>query len=89
MSNINLTVGKMKEFLKDLPNDMDVIIPVYPDETKSNIIYSFRHVRTAGVLKSDYETGPALCLAASDDSKDISTLLRENKLGVWCDKSLY
>lgn len=89
MSNINLTVGKLKEFLKDLPDDMDVIIPVCPDETKPNVISSFRYVRTAGVLKSDYATGPALCLATSDNGKDIGALLHENKLGVWCDKLMY
>lgn len=89
MSNINLTVGKLKELLKDLPDDMDVIIPICPDESKANIIDSFWHVRTAGVLKSDYAPGPALCLATSDDGKDVIALMRENKLDVWCDKLLF
>lgn len=89
MNNINLTVGKLKELLHDLPDDMDIIVPVCPDENDSNIICSFRHVRSAGVLNNDYVSKPALCLAATNDSKDIKTLLDENKLGTWCDRLLY
>ena len=86
---IDLTVGKLKNIIKDLPDDMDIIVPVCPDENDSNVICSFRHVRSAGVLDNDYVSKPALCLAATNDSKDIKTLLDENKLGTWCDRLLY
>lgn len=89
MSSINLTVGKMKELLKDLPDDMEVIIPVCLDENNSNITYSFRYARTAGVLNNDYVREPALCLASTDDGKNIKTLLDESKSDTWCDKLLY
>jgi hypothetical protein len=38
MSNVNLTVGKMKELLKSLPDDMELIVPVgvLRNEYKSN-----------------------------------------------------
>lgn len=89
MNNINLTVGEMKELLKDLPDDMDVFVPVCPDESNPNIICSFRHVRSVGILNNDYEPKPALCIAATDGGRDIKTVLDENKLDTWCEKILY
>lgn len=89
MSNVNLTVGKMKELLKSLPDDMELIVPVCPDVTNPNIIYSFLHVRSVGVLRHDYEPGPALCLAATTDGIDINTLLDENKMNERCEKLLF
>ena len=89
MNNINLTVGKLKELLHDLPDDMDIIVPVCPDENDSNVICSFRHVRSAGVLDNDYVSKPALCLAATNDSKGIKTLLGEKNLCTWCNRLLY
>ena len=89
MSNVNLTVGKMKELLKSLPDDMELIVPVCPDETNPNIIYSFLYVRSVGVLRNEYEPNPGLCLAATTDGKDIKTLLDENKMDEWCEKILF
>ena len=51
---INLTVGDLKDSIKDLPDDMDVIIPV-TIEDDANYIVSFRHVRTLGILSNKYE----------------------------------
>lgn len=89
MSNVNLTVGKMKELLKSLPDDMELIVPVCPDETNPNIIYSFLYVRSVGVLRNEYKPNPGLCLAATTDDKDIKTLLDENKMDEWCEKLLF
>lgn len=79
----------MKEILKDLPDDMDIIVPVCPDETDANIICSFRHVRSVGILINDYEPEPALCVAATKGGRDIKTILDENRLDTWCDKLMY
>ena len=51
---IDLTVGELKNLIKDLPDDMDVIIPVTIEED-ANYIDSFRHVRTLGIWSNKYE----------------------------------
>ena len=85
---INLTVGYLKDRIKDLPDDMDVIIPV-TIEDDANYIVSFRHVRTLGVLSNKYEEKPALCLNGAQDGVDIETQLNLNKLSTTCDKVLF
>ena len=85
---INLTVGDLKDRIKDLPDDMDVIIPV-TIEDDANYIVSFRHVRTLGVLSNKYEEKPALCLNCAQDGVDIETQLNLNKLSTTCDKVLF
>ena len=85
---INLTVGDLRDRIKDLPDDMDVIIPV-TIEDDANYIVSFRHVRTLGVLSNKYEEKPALCLNGAQDGVDIETQLNLNKLSTTCDKVLF
>ena len=85
---INLTVGDLKDSIKDLPDDMNVIIPV-TIEDDANYIVSFRHVRTLGVLSNKYEEKPALCLNGAQDGVDIKTQLNINKLNTTCDKVLF
>ena len=85
---IDLTVGDLKDRIKDLPDDMDVIIPV-TIEDDANYIVSFRHVRTLGVLSNKYEEKPALCLNGAQDGLDIDTQLNLNKLSTTCDKVLF
>ena len=85
---INLTVGYLKDRIKDLPDDMDVIIPV-TIEDDANYIVSFRRVRTLGVLSNKYEEKPALCLNGAQDGVDIETQLNLNKLSTTCDKVLF
>ena len=85
---INLTVGDLKDMIKDLPDDMDVIIPV-TIEDDANYIVSFRHVRTLGVLSNKYEEKPALCLNGAQDGVDIETQLNLNKFSTTCDKVLF
>lgn len=85
---INLTIGELKKLIKDLPDDMDVIIPVTIEED-ANYIVSFRHVRTLGVLSNKYEEKPALCLNGAQDGVDIKTQLNLNKLSTTCDKVLF
>ena len=62
----NMTVGDLKDRLKDLPDDMEIIIPYSEDIKDVDRIDGFRHVRTAGILESPYEKEQALCLNAAD-----------------------
>lgn len=74
---INVTVRDLKECLKDLPDDMDVIIPVHV-EGDENKILGFRHARTAGLLATPTEEKPALCIATARDGADMYSLMRIN-----------
>lgn len=84
----NLTIGILKEAIKDLPDDMFVIIPVSCAED-ANYIESFRYARTLGIVSNKYEEKPALCINTSHDGADINTQLNLNKLGTTCDKVLF
>ena len=91
-SRVNLTVEDLKEAIKDLPDDMPIIIPVITEDAK--LILGFRHVRTIGILNDLYadDKSPdklALCLNASADGVDISTQIENNKLEVACEKIIY
>ena len=85
---INLTVGDLRDRIKDLPDDMDVIIPVSCAED-ANYIESFRHARTLGIVSNKYEEKPALCINASQNGVDIDTQLRINNLSTTCDRVLF
>ena len=85
---INLTVGDLRDRIKDLPDDMDVIIPVSCAED-ANYIESFRHARTLGIVSNKYEEKPALCINTAQDGADIDTQLNLNKLSTTCDKVLF
>lgn len=88
MSNaMNMTVRNLREIIKDLPDDMYVIIPVSCAEDV-NYIESFRHVRTAGIVSNEYEKKPALCLN-SGDGLDIYGQLNKNRLETTCDRVLF
>jgi len=85
---INMTVKDLRDILKELPDDMDVIIPVV-DEDDANYIVSFRHVRTAGILKHHYVPEPALCISTSADGVDMHTLIKLFNGDVTCEKVLF
>ena len=72
---INLTVGDLKEILNQCPDDMDIIIPVITEEDCNNIL-AFRHARTVGILKNEYEPKSALCINAAADGLDISSQIK-------------
>lgn len=63
MNNIYMTVADLKRILKDLPDDMPVVIPARVDENY-NILTNCVAVGTAGVLSSPYEATKVLCLNA-------------------------
>ena len=74
---INVTVRDLRDCLEGLPDDMDVIIPVC-EESDSNNILGFRHVRTIGILENVYEPKPAFCMAASENGADMYSLIGRN-----------
>lgn len=63
-----LTVGKLKEMLKDVPDDLDVVVV---DEQWAIIDESMiQMVTQVGYLKSDYEEHDAIGFAV-DDNRDM------------------
>ena len=85
---INLTVKDLKEAIKDLPDDMYIVIPVSCSED-ANYIDSFRHARTIGVISNDNEENPALCINSALNGANINTQLILNKLDTTCDRVLF
>lgn len=85
---MNVNVRDLRDCLEGLPNNMDVIIPVF-DEHDENIIVGFRHVRTVGLLENQYEPKLALCLATARNGADMYSLMNYNKLNTKCVKGLF
>lgn len=85
----NMTIADLKEIIKDLPNNMPVIIPVV-DEDNCNHIFSFRFVRTAGLLSDEGEEyRTVLCLNAAADENDIADQVRFSRRNVNVEKILF
>lgn len=67
-----MTVGDLKEIIKDLDNEMLMVIPVV-DEEDVNHIYGFHLVRTAGILHTEAgDPKDVLCLNSATGEKDIA-----------------
>lgn len=66
-----LTVLALKEALKDLPDDMVVILPDVMLTDKDRIT-GFKYLTTMGIVSCPYEPQKALCLSSSDYGLDIS-----------------
>lgn len=72
--NDYLTVGDLKMILKELPDEMFVVIPVI-DEDDVNHLLGFRKVKTAGVLENENEAEneqKVLCVNGASDGYDIA-----------------
>ena len=54
---MNMTVKELKDILKDLPDDMVVVIPATIEKIDDdyNHIDCFMYVRTAGILETRWE----------------------------------
>lgn len=85
---MDMTVRDLKAALKDLPDDMEVIVTAYAEDD-ANYIFGFRHVRTAGILKNPYEDKPALCLAPAMDGADMESLIENMHSDTNCEKVLF
>ena len=67
-----MRIGDLKTVLRDLPDEMLVVIPVV-DEDDVNQISGFRKVRTAGILGCQTESEQeVLCLNGAADGQDIA-----------------
>lgn len=67
-----MTIGDLKEVIKDLDDGMLMAIPVV-DEEDVNHIYGFRLVRTAGILHTEADDPKdVLCLNSATGEKDIA-----------------
>ena len=93
MTKSNLTVGVLKRFLEELPDDMQVVMPVI-DTDNADKIYCFRHVRTAGVLKCPGSNPEQVfCMNALNTAEDIYGQLKSSgyQTGdtITCERTFY
>lgn len=91
MSNLDMTVGQLKEILNQCPDEMFVCIPVI-DECDVNRINGFRLIRTAGILFDDREDDDrqkVLCLNGSADTMNIRGQVRYSGRDVLCERLLF
>ncbi len=73
-----MNIGQLKAILKDLPDDMLVVIP--NRSYKENHYYidnGCNIVTTAGILVSDEEDGRVLCLNTSESGQDIMSQIKD------------
>lgn len=82
MNNTNfydfMTVEDLREIIKDLPDDMQIVIPVI-DENDCNYIYGFRKVRVAGVLQCESEQErEVFCMNSAMDGKNLTHQIEES-----------
>ena len=91
MNDVNMTAGKLKEILSEVPDDMLVTIPAI-DHDDENHIYGFWYVRTAGILNDSLGDGDSivLCLSTSANGEDIKTQVEKSySHDISCDKVLF
>lgn len=86
-----MTVKDLKEILKDLDDDMPVVIPSTERFDPNRIIGGFMLVRTAGLIRNDYEEKPVvLCLNTAQHGWNISTQIKRSYVrSAWCEKVLF
>lgn len=74
-----MNIGQLKAILKDLPDDMLVVIPNKSyEENHYHITNGCNIVTTAGILVSDEEeNGRALCLNTSEGGQDIMSQIKD------------
>ena len=86
--NMNLTVKMLKEAIKDLPDDMDIVMAITTEEDSNNIV-GFKHVRTMGILKDSSDNDEVVCLNTSENGLDISSQVKKYEPKITCEKILY
>lgn len=83
-----MNVGQLKAILKDLPDDMVIVIPNRSyEEINYRITNGCNIVATAGILVSDEEDGHVLCLNTSKDGENITDQIKDPF--IMCDKLLF
>ena len=84
----HLTVKMLKEAIKDLPDDMDIVMAITTEEDSNNIV-GFKHVRTMGILKDSSDNDEVVCLNTSENGLDISSQVKKYEPKITCEKILY
>jgi len=93
MNNTNyydfMTVKDLKDILTDLPDEMLVVIPVV-DVDDVNDILAFRKVRTAGILRCEFEReNEVFCLTGASNGYDIADQVDSSGKEISAVKVLY
>lgn len=85
---INMTIKQLKRILRKLPNDMPVVIPVVLEDNVNSIL-GFRYVRTAGILRDDFERAEprVLCLNGAAAGFDIATQVKNRDVA--CERVMF
>lgn len=84
-----MTIKDLKDIVADLPDDMNIVIPVV-DEDDVNKIFGFRLARTAGILTCEgEERSKVLCINGAADDNDIADQVYYSGKDVGIVKILY
>ena len=82
----NLTVKDLRGIISNLPDDYEIIIPVF---NRKKACIQLKHVRSVGVVTSKYEP-LSLCLCSTQFNKDIEKVIKKNRnLGAECTEILF
>lgn len=82
----NLTVKDLRGIISNLPDDYEIIIPVF---NRKKACIQLKHVRSVGVVTSKYEP-LSLCLCGTEFNKDIEKVIKKNRnLGAECTEILF
>ena len=82
----NLTVKDLRGIISNLPDDYEIIIPVF---NRKKACIQLKHVRSVGVVTSKYEP-LSLCLCSTEFNKDIEKVIKKNRnLGAECTEILF
>lgn len=86
-----MTVQDLKGILKDLDDDIPIVIPSTERFDPNRIIGGLLFVKTAGLLRNDSEEKPVvLCLNSARHGWDISTQIKENYVpSTYCEEVLF
>lgn len=82
----NLTVKDLRGIISNLPDDYEIIVPVF---NRKKACIQLKHVRSVGVVTSKYEP-LSLCLCGTEFNKDIEKVIKKNRnLGAECTEILF
>lgn len=84
----NMTIKDLKKAIANLPDDMDVIIPSY-EEDSEDYPYGYRLVRLAGVIEDCVNDRAFVLQTVRDRSSQITLKDTLSKAGAICIEELY
>lgn len=82
----NLTVKDLRAIIDNLPDEYEVIVPVFNRKRAS---IQLKYVRSVGIISSKYEP-LSLCLCGTEFNNDIEKVIKKNRnLGAECTEILF